>query len=63
MLKLDEKVIVDYLGFVLPKKSRGQFLSKLDVAVDQAVACAKKDDEKGLQSAMELIGRIMANRK
>ena len=62
MLKLNEKVIVDYLGFVLPKKSQGQFLSKLDIAVDQAVECAKKDDKKGLQSAMELIGRLMAKK-
>ena len=63
MLKLDGKVIVDYFGFVQPKMIQRQPLNALDVAVYKAVECAEKDDKKGLQSTMELIGRLMAKRK
>ena len=63
MLKIDPKVALDYSANVLPKKLQKLPLNELDRAVEKAVECASKDNEKGLKSAMELIGRIMANKK
>ena len=63
MLKIDDKVALDYFANVLPKKKQKLPLSELDKAVEQAVECASKDNKEGLKSAMELIGRIMANKK
>ena len=63
MLKIDHKVALDYFANVLPKKIQKLPLNELDKAVEKAVECANKDDKKGLKSAMELIGRIMTNKK
>ena len=63
MLKLNPDVALDYAANVIPKKTAKLPLTKLDKAVEKAVECAQKDDKKGLQSAMELIGRLTANKK
>ena len=47
---------------LLPKKVQKFQLSELDKAVDKAVECATNNNEKGLQSAMELIGRLMVKK-
>ena len=56
------KLMTDYLGNVAPKIAQGKPLSVLDSAVKTAVECLQKSDEKGYQSANELIGRIMTKR-
>ena len=63
MLKIDPNVVLDYSANVLPKKIQKLPLNELDKAVEKAVECAKKDNKEGLKSAMELIGRIMTNKK
>ena len=63
MLKIDHKVVLDYFANVLPRKKQKLPLSELDKAVEKAVECASKDNKEGLKSAMELIGRIMTNKK
>lgn len=62
-LKLNPNIALDYLANVLPKKTAKMPLSELDKAVEKAVECVQKNDKKGLQSAEELIGRLMANKK
>lgn len=62
MLKIDPNVALDYSANVLPKKVQNLPLNELDKAVNKAVECANKEDEKGLKSAMELIGRLMAKK-
>ena len=61
--KLDPKVALDYAANVLPKKAVKLPLNELDKAVEKAVECANSNNEKGLKSAMELNGRLMANKK
>ena len=63
MLKIDPNVVLDYSANVLPKKIQKKPLNELDKAVEKAVECANKDNKEGLKSAMELIGRIMTNKK
>ena len=63
MLKLNSNIVLDYFANVLPKKTAKLPLSELDNAVEKAVKCAQKNDKQGLQSAMELIGRLMTYRK
>ena len=63
MLKIDPNVVFDYSANVLPKKIQKLPLNELDKAVEKAVECANKDNTEGLKSAMELIGRIMTNKK
>ncbi|MBR1775652.1 hypothetical protein IJ750_01085 [bacterium] len=63
MLKIDPLVKFNYVACVLPKITANKPLSSLDYAVNKAMECAKNDDEKGLKSAMELIGRLMTYRK
>ena len=63
MLKIDPNVVLDYSTNVLPKKAKKLPLNELDKAVEKAVECANKDNKEGLKSAMELIGRIMTNKK
>ena len=63
MLKIDPIVVLDYSANVLPKKIQKLPLNELDKAVEKAVECANKDNKEGLKFAMELIGRIMTNKK
>ena len=52
MLKIDPKVALDYSANVLPKKLQKLPLNELDRAVEKAVECASKDNEKGLKSCI-----------
>ena len=67
MLKIDPNVVLDYSANVLPKNIQKLPSNELDKvvekAVEKAVECANKDNKEGLKSAMELIGRIMTNKK
>ena len=49
MLKIDPNVVLDYSANVLPKKIQKLPLNELDRAVEKAVECASKDNEKGLK--------------
>ena len=62
MLKIDPKVMLDYSANVLPKKASNLPLSKFDQLIDKAVSCAENNNEKGLKSVMELIGRLMVKK-
>ena len=62
MLKIDPKVALDYSANVLPKKVQNLPLNELDKAVNNAVECAYIENEQGLKSAMELIGRLLAKK-
>ena len=61
--KLNPNLVIDYAANVLPKKAAELPLSELDKAVEKALICAQKGDEKGLRAAEELIGRLAVNKK
>ena len=63
MIKTDPKILLDYAAIVLPKKAQNLPLSSLDKAVEKTVESASKDSQKGLKSAMELIGRLMPKKR
>ena len=63
MLKIDPNVVLDYSANMLPKKIQKLPLNELDKVVEKSVECANKDNKECLKSAMELIGRIMTNKK